>query len=320
MYKPTIKKHLRRGLVVIAGLLALLLLALSVVYLLSDARLHRTYEVGATLQAPRASLQDQGRQLAHSRGCADCHGDDFGGKVMLDEMPFARIVAGNLTPAPGAIDRRLRHEQLYRALHHGVGPDLQPLLLMPSGSFSKLSMLEVEALSAYFDTLKPVERALPETEMGPLGRALLLAGKLDGFMSAETIDHGKPAVPAPPPAGSLDYGRHTAQLCMGCHGADFAGGRMPHGGPKAPLSANLTPHATGLAAWDEVDFVTAMRTGKRPDGSTIDEQYMPWRAFGQGTDEELRAVWRYLRTVPPVENLDPEAPVRKAVPPDMHLP
>lgn len=320
MSTPLIRRYLLRGLLIVAGLTALFVLTISIVYLLSDSRLHRTYEIGASLEAPRPSLESRGRELAHSRGCADCHGDDFGGKVMLDEMPFARIVAGNLTPPSDVFNRRQRHEQLYRALHHGIGPDSEPLLLMPSSSFSKLSMLEVEALSAYLDTLKPVKRALPETELGPLGRALLLAGKLEGFISAEVIDHQKPAVAAPPPAGSLDYGRHTAQLCMGCHGVDFGGGRMPHGGPNAPPSSNLTPHPTGLAAWDEVDFVTAMRTGKRPDGSTIDGQYMPWRAFGQATDDELRAVWRYLRTVPPVEHVDPEAPVRTAAHPVTRLP
>jgi hypothetical protein len=41
-----------------------------------------------------------------------------------------------------------------------------------------------------------------------------------------------------------------------------------------------------------------MRTGARPDGTTIDE-FMPWRSFRHLTDEELRTLWHYLRSAPP---------------------
>jgi hypothetical protein len=75
---------------------------------------------------------------------------------------------------------------------------------------------------------------------------------------------------------------------------------MAHGGPDAPAAANLTPHALGLGRWSETDFLTALRTGTRPDGTAIDGRSMPWRAVGQASDEELRSLWRYLRSLPPV--------------------
>jgi hypothetical protein len=76
---------------------------------------------------------------------------------------------------------------------------------------------------------------------------------------------------------------------------------MSHGGPQAPPAANLTPHASGLAGWSEADFLASMRTGRRPDGSEIDGRFMPWRAVGQASDQELQALWKFLRSLPSVE-------------------
>ena len=66
--------------------------------------------------------------------------------------------------------------------------------------------------------------------------------------------------------------------------------------PGARPTANLTP--TGLGNWSEADFVRAMRTGRRPDGSAIDTS-MPWPYFAQMSDVELRAIWAFLSLVPP---------------------
>ncbi len=172
---------------------------------------------------------------------------------------------------------------------------------MPS-EFSSLSAREIESIAAYLQLISvpPVRRELPDSTMGPLGRALLVAGRLNGFLAAE-IDHAAPTAAAPPPLGTIAYGRHTAALCTGCHGADLAGGPMPHGGPTKPPAANLTPHATGLGGWSEQDFIAALRNGLRPDGSRIDGGAMPLAAIGHSSDIELRSLWRFLRSLPPVE-------------------
>ena len=289
--------RLARTLAVLAVLLAL---AAAIVYVASERRLQRDYAVAPRVSAPDPSLAGEGARLARSRGCADCHGDDFGGRVIADEMPFARLVGPGLVRADAGTSARDVHRRMYRALHHGVDAASRPLLMMPSAEFSSLSRREIEALSAFFAGLPPMARPLPDSRLGPLGRALLVAGKLDGFLSAEVIDHGREAVESPPPLGTIAYGRHAAQLCAGCHRADFAGGPMSHGKPGGPPAANLTPDANGLAAWEERDFIVAMRSGRRPDGSAINGEAMPWRAVGQASDEELRSIWLFLRSLPPV--------------------
>ena len=63
-----------------------------------------------------------------------------------------------------------------------------------------------------------------------------------------------------------------------------------------PPAANLTP-AGELKDWGEAQFFHAMRTGIRPNGQAI-RAPMPWALTGQMTDDELRAVWMYIKQVP----------------------
>lgn len=306
MTNPVVPRKPRRfiaGLSKALGIALLILLAGAAwVQIASERRLHRDFALDVDLPRADPALRAEGRHLAVSRGCADCHGDDFGGRVIADEMPFARLVGANLTNTTPALQQGGSHARMYLALHHGVGPDSRPLLMMPSKEFSALSAREIEALSAYFDSLAPVTRQVPDSTLGPLGRVFLVAGKLEGFLSAEAIDHDTPAVAAPPPIGTIEYGRHASQLCTGCHGGDFSGGPMPHGKPGMRPAANLTPGARDLSNWTERDFIAAMRTGRRPDGSQIDGQAMPWRAIGKASDLELRSIWMFLRSLPPVES------------------
>jgi mono/diheme cytochrome c family protein len=68
---------------------------------------------------------------------------------------------------------------------------------------------------------------------------------------------------------------------------------------------NLTPDKeTGLGGWTDAQIVTAITTGKRPDGREL-APIMPWRAFANFTREDVSAIVAYLRTLPPVKNKAP---------------
>jgi mono/diheme cytochrome c family protein len=71
-------------------------------------------------------------------------------------------------------------------------------------------------------------------------------------------------------------------------------------------SANLTPDpATGLGAWTAEQFVRAMRTGKHMGAGRPIAPPMPWQAFGQLNDADLKAIFAHLRSLPPVPNRVP---------------
>ncbi len=103
---------------------------------------------------------------------------------------------------------------------------------------------------------------------------------------------------APAPGPTAEYGAYLVQVCTGCHGADWAGQRVPGTPPELPPASNLTMHANGLAGWSEADFIRVIREGNRPDGREL-HGFMPWRVYAGMTDAELEAIWRHLAALPP---------------------
>jgi mono/diheme cytochrome c family protein len=214
--------------------------------------------------------------------------------VLIDDPALGRVVTSNLTRSvrnPAYTD-----DALAAAIRHGVRHDGTPLLIMPSGDFANLDNTDTGALVAYMRSLPASDNDPGTSTVRPIGRVLYTLGKLPLF-PAESLDHAPRARQAPLAAVTPDYGRYVAQSCTGCHGGDFGGGIVVI--PGKPPSANLTPHADGLATWNEADFVRLMHTGHRPDGSAVDP-LMPWAIYDRMEDVELRAMWAYLRTIDPV--------------------
>ena len=68
---------------------------------------------------------------------------------------------------------------------------------------------------------------------------------------------------------------------------------------------NLTPDAaTGLGTWSTDDIVTAVTTGRRPDGRIL-APVMPWHAFATLTPKDAQAIAIFLKSLPPVSNKVP---------------
>jgi len=80
----------------------------------------------------------------------------------------------------------------------------------------------------------------------------------------------------------------------------FAG---PWGVSYAP---NLTSDATGIGAWTEANFVKAIKEGKHLGVGRPIAPPMPWPAYRHATEDDLKAVFAYLKSVPPVKNQAPE--------------
>jgi cytochrome c553 len=87
-------------------------------------------------------------------------------------------------------------------------------------------------------------------------------------------------------------------MCIGCHGEHFSGGRVPGGPPDWPPAANLTPgEGSVMGRYPGVtQFAAMLRTGKRPDGSGV--AVMPFESLSKLTDEDVQAVYEFLKTLP----------------------
>jgi hypothetical protein len=69
------------------------------------------------------------------------------------------------------------------------------------------------------------------------------------------------------------------------------------------VASNLTPDpATGIGnRYTEASFIQTMRTGKKPNGTAV-QPPMPAEVYQNMTDDDLRAIWAYLRTIKPIRN------------------
>jgi mono/diheme cytochrome c family protein len=283
----------------LGALVVLVLLALGGIWGGSTWKLSRQFTVPAEQVAastdPAILARGEHLTIAITK-CLGCHGVDLGGSVLADDPMFGRLAPPNLTKGRGGIGGSRSDEELARAIRHGVAPNGRALLLMPAEDFYLLAPDDMQAITSFIRSAPPVDREIPSTELRLIGRGLLVAGRFP--IPANEIDHARPLTPAPPAGPTREYGAYLATVvgCTGCHGPGLSGGPLAGAPPNTPRPANITP--TGIGTWTEEDFVRALRTGARPDGTRIDP-FMPWAFTSQMTDDEIRAVWEYVRTVPP---------------------
>lgn len=79
-------------------------------------------------------------------------------------------------------------------------------------------------------------------------------------------------------------------------------------GPRGArfYAKNLTPHMeTGLGTWSEEQFVKTFKTGVRLDGVKYAVSPMEWKIYANMKEEDIRAIYRYLRTIKPISNKPP---------------
>ncbi|WHZ10655.1 MAG: Putative diheme cytochrome c-553 [Burkholderiaceae bacterium] len=264
--------------------------------LMAQRKLDRRVDVQVApivLPTDAASLE-HGRYLFLSRGCAECHGANGGGREFINDGKGMRAAGPNITP--GGVTAKYAVVDWVRTVRQGVKPDGRPVFIMPSEDFNRLTDADLGALVAYLKSLPPLPARAAVFEIPVPVRALYGFGVITD--AAAKIDHGLPPAQPVPKAVTPAYGAYVANMCMGCHGAGLSGGRIPGGPPDWPPAANLTPGAgsvMGRYASAEA-FVAMLRSGKRPDGTSI--PVMPFGSLAVLDDTDARAVYAYLQTVP----------------------
>ncbi len=282
-------KWLRRIAIGLGILVLVVVVTGGALYAIGSSKFSKTYAVPDHALPPASDgAMARGQYLAATRGCTGCHGANLGGQTMIDDAKFAILAAPNLTRGSGGVGASYSDRDWERAIRHGVSKDGRTLLLMPSHDFTVLSDDDVRSLITYISAQPPVNNTSPPRKVGPIARMLVGAGQ-PLPLAASMIEHGAPHRAVPEQA-TLAYGATVGKMCQSCHGANLEGTEGDRGAP--PLN-----HRGNPARWTEAQFISTLRTGTTPDGKQLDPAAMPWRAFGQMNDTELKALWMYVQSV-----------------------
>jgi len=230
----------------------------------------------------------RGKYVAERRGCMGCHGENLGGgEVFLPPgSPVGTLIARNITSGKGGIQYSER--DWIRLLRHGVNKKGKSAWFMPSQEVCHLSNQEMAALVCFLKQLPPVDSIMPEKEIKPLGRLLIFFDKFPLF-PAELIDHHADYQDSIAPQVTPAYGAYLATSCQGCHSRTYKGNPpLVPGQPPVPDISS----SGNVGQWSEAAFLTALRTGKKPDGTQMSDA-MPWKYLPY-TDDEYKALYAFL--------------------------
>lgn len=271
----------------------------------------------------------RGKYLAHHVSmCIDCHSEH----TMAYALPFKQgregvagliwdqnigfpgtLAAANITPDPDTGLGKWTDGEILRAIREGVDREGNALFpIMPYGHFRHMSDEDAKSIVAYLRTLKPQLYEKPQKSLDvPLN-----------FVEKFVPKPVEAPIPAPAPDDRAAYGKYltTIAACGECHtpkddkgqnlpGMEFAGGFEMRGPGIRVFTANITPHpATYMGQATKEDFIGRFRAfsgitaDNAPPAPKGRNTVMPWIAYAGMTDDDLGAIYDYLKTLPPIDN------------------
>jgi cytochrome c553 len=290
-------KWLRRGLVAAGVLVALMGGAVVTGDELAEGKMNRRIDLPpypVALKDDAASIE-RGRYLYQSRGCVHCHGAAGTGQVFVDDGKGLKLGGPAIGTGAGSVTAKYQPADWERAIRHGVKPDGRPTLIMPSEDYNRLTDDDLAALVAYVRRLPPGPGRAAVLDLPLVVRVMYGFGAIPD--AASRIDHSlAPGLPVAEGV-TVEHGKYVAQMCIGCHGEKFAGGRIPGSPPDWPAAADLRAGAPGMKPYaDDKAFLAMFRTGQRPDGSK--PKVMPFDSLKLMSDVDVLALHLYLKTLP----------------------
>ncbi len=226
-------------------------------------------------------------------GAPPVFGKQATGGTVISEDSTRMIIAPNITPDMETGAGNWTDDMLGRAIREGVGHDGRALCWqMPYTYFKNLSDEDLASVIVYLRSLPAVRSRVPPTK-------ITIAERSGTEKSLKPILQ---AVHSPDFSDPVQRGKYLVSLgmCLGCHTAGseynpglFAGGNLAHAFGRKAFTANITPDPSGIS-YGPAGFIFVMRTGK---GGTL-SPIMPWVAFKNMNDEDLKSIYAYLKTIP----------------------
>lgn len=262
---------------------------------------------------------ERGRYIVYGPGhCVACHTDkskhaaiEAGAMPLLTggnifKLPLGTFYTPNLTPDRETGIGRRKDEEIARILRYGVRADGRAAL--PFMEFHHMSDDDLQAVISYLRSQPAVRNPIKPHEFTIVGKAIM------AFMLKPVGPRSTPPATAPAQEATVERGEYIANNvagCAGCHtkrnmldgsytAARFSGGmEMRIDKTSVLVTPNLTPDPkTGrIASWPEEQFVGRFGVGMGLPGS-----HMPWKMYQRMSTTDVQAVYRYLRSLEPVQN------------------
>lgn len=268
---------------------------------------------------PTEARLARGQYLTESAACFHCHSEhdlsrpDYpvvpGRKGAGWDMPIpelGRIIARNITPDAETGLGNWTDDEIARAIQEGISRDGTALFpIMPYLNFRNLDDEDLASIVVYLRSLPPVRQ--------PRARSALIfpLSFIVNTIPRPMVSHAPVSRTTPEERG--EYLVRTVAGCQDCHtpskdgvpieGLDFSGGMVFHdpGQNMAPVhSRNITMDPSGIAHYDEALFLDVLRTGQM--AGRMLNHIMPFENFRNFTDDDLRDMFAYLKSVPPVKH------------------
>lgn len=260
----------------------------------------------------------RGQYLAYGPAhCSGCHSPEaneerinkgeklplIGGGIF--DLPIGKIYSRNITPDEETGIGKIPDSVIARSLRYGVRHDGYAIFdFMP---FHNLSDEDLTAVISFLRSQPPVKNKVPENHFNFLGKAVR------AFLIKPIGPDGEVAKSVKPDTTAA-YGKYLIYYvsnCRGCHtnrslmtgaytGPFFAGGlKFDEADGSYCVTPNLTPDKeTGrIYGWSEDQFINRFRQQR-----VIRTSPMPWDQFRNITDNDLKAIYKYLMSLDPVKN------------------
>jgi hypothetical protein len=260
----------------------------------------------------------RGEYLTNAAACFHCHSEhDFsspdyptppekrGAGWVMPIPELGEVVARNITSDPETGLGNWTDDEIARAIQEGISRDGSALFpIMPYLNFRNLDEEDIASIVVYLRTVPPVRQARPKSKL------IFPLSVLVKTMPKPLESHAPVSRSTPEARG--EYLVRTVAGCQDCHtpskqgapiaGLDLGGGfKFEDPGLNAPVhSRNITMDASGIAHYDEGLFMETLRTGQIP-GRML-SHIMPFSSYKNLTDEDLRDMFAYLKSVPPVKH------------------
>jgi mono/diheme cytochrome c family protein len=267
---------------------------------------------------------EQGKYLAaYVSQCLDCHSkrdiSKYGAPTLPGTEGGGGITFGASEGIPGEVTpsnitpfnlKDWSDDEIVKAITQGVNKKADTLFpIMPYHSYSRMSKDDIYSIVAYIRTLKPIDSTVPPRKI------MIPMSALSPLPQPDLSKNIKPD-----PSDKVNYGMYltTAAACGDCHtpmtpqGAPdfskaFSGGFVFNTPFFKVTVSNITPDsATGIGLWSEAAFLEKFKnsaaltkSGQNPGRNNT---FMPWENYAQMKDNDLKAIYAYLRTVPAVSN------------------